>query len=100
MNFKDPGLQMYGGPLFRSIQEKGETAFLTLPAIQSSQPAPRDAVMWGDAGRFNMGSLLKGGVVQSVRGENVGFSPKDANITRGPKAASYVADHENLQIKK
>mgnify|MGYP003332711425 CR=1 FL=1 len=66
----------------------------------NTQPAPRDAVMWGDAGRFNMGSLLKGGVVQSVRGENVGFSPKDANITRGPKAASYVADHENLQIKK
>jgi hypothetical protein len=66
----------------------------------NKQPAPRDAVMWGDAGRFSMASVLKGGAVQSVRGEPVGFSPKDANITRGPKAASYVADHENLQIKK
>ena len=66
----------------------------------NQQPAPRDAVMWGDAGRFSMASVLKGGAVQSVRGEPVGFSPKDANITRGPTTASYMADHEQLQIKK
>jgi hypothetical protein len=64
------------------------------------QPRPGDGVIWGDAGRFSMASVLKGGTVQSVAGEPVGVSPKDVNITRGPRAASYVADHENLQIKK
>ena len=31
MNFKDPGLQIYGGELFRAIQTSGDTAFCTLP---------------------------------------------------------------------
>ncbi len=31
MNFKDPGLQIYGGDLFRTIQEEADTAFITLP---------------------------------------------------------------------
>ena len=31
MNFKDPGLQIYGGDLFHTIQEEADTAFITLP---------------------------------------------------------------------
>jgi len=37
MNFKDPGLQVYGGELFRSLQDVGDTAFVTLPAPKPSR---------------------------------------------------------------
>jgi Mg-chelatase subunit ChlD len=32
MNFKDPGLQIYGGDMFHRIQEEGDRLFCTLPA--------------------------------------------------------------------
>jgi hypothetical protein len=32
MNFKDPGLQIYGGTLFHRLQEEGDHLFCTLPA--------------------------------------------------------------------
>jgi hypothetical protein len=34
MNFKDFGLQLYGGTLFHSIQSEGEAAFASLPALE------------------------------------------------------------------
>lgn len=37
MNFKDPGLQIYGGNLFRVLQDVGDTAFITLPAPKPSR---------------------------------------------------------------
>lgn len=37
MNFKDPGLQIYGGDLFHTLQEAGDTAFVTLPAPKPSR---------------------------------------------------------------
>jgi hypothetical protein len=43
---------------------------------------------------------MLGGMVKPVRDEQVGFSPKDANLTRGPMAASYYADHDNLKLDK
>ena len=36
MNFKDPGLQIYGGDLFHSLQDAGDKAFLTLPPPKPS----------------------------------------------------------------
>lgn len=40
MNFKDPGLQVYGGELFASIQKIGDKAFDDLPPpVPSAQPA-------------------------------------------------------------
>lgn len=36
MNFKDPGLQIYGGPVFRSIQTDADTIFCTLPPPKPS----------------------------------------------------------------
>ena len=61
---------------------------------------PGDAVMWGNAGQYNLDSLLKGGVVKPVRDESVGFAPNQAGNLSGPKAASYIADHENLKVDK
>ena len=49
---------------------------------------------------MNMGSILGGNQFRSVAGESVGFNPKAAGNLTGPKAASYIADHENLTVKK
>jgi hypothetical protein len=47
MNFKDPGLQLYGGELFHEIQKLGDKAFDELPPpIPSGQP-PRTAMTAG-----------------------------------------------------
>lgn len=35
-NFMDPGLQVYGGELFRGLREKGDEIFLTLPKPKPS----------------------------------------------------------------
>lgn len=42
MNFKDPGLQIYGGDLFHTIQTEGDLAFTTLPP-----PIPSGAPTYG-----------------------------------------------------
>lgn len=42
LNFKDPGLQIYGGTLFHEIQTTADSAFCTLPAPKPSS-VPRAA---------------------------------------------------------
>ena len=67
------------------------------PEVKEARPG--DAAIWG--GNFqniNMQAALAGQVAKSVRGESVGVNPKDAGNLTGPKAASYIADHENLAI--
>ena len=68
-------------------------------AMQQSQPRPGDSVIWGGGGNINMKSVL-GGQFKSVAGESVGINPKSAGDLRGPAPASYIADHENLQVNK
>jgi hypothetical protein len=70
-----------------------------VPEPEMKEARPGDAAIWG--GNFqniNMQAALAGKVAQSVRGESVGVNPKDAGNLTGPKAASYIADHENLAI--
>lgn len=53
MNFKDPGLQIYGGDLFHSIQEAGDKAFVSLPApTPSSKPKPQEYGMGSPAAYY------------------------------------------------
>ena len=60
---------------------------------------PGDSVMWGNTGnRWNLDSLVKGNGYQSIDGESVGVNPKDLGNLTAPKTASYIADHDNLQI--
>ena len=55
-------------------------------------------VLWGGGGRFDMASALRGNAVSSVKGESVGFNPKDMGNLTGPRTASYMADHEGLKL--
>ena len=69
---------------------------------RNNKPPERQApggVIWGGGGGFNMQNVLAGGAVRSVRGESVGFNPKDAGNLQGPKPSYYMADHEGLKIK-
>jgi hypothetical protein len=64
------------------------------------EPRPGDSAIWGGNGGFNMQQIMAGNAFRSVKGEPVGISPKEVGATRGPKTASYIADHENLKISK
>ena len=55
-------------------------------------------VLWGGGGRFNMASALAGNAVSSAPGEKAGFDPKSLGNLTGPKAASYIQDHQGLKI--
>ena len=68
-------------------------------AIEQRQPRPGDSVIWGGGGNINMKSVMNG-QFKSVAGEPVGVNPKQAGNLTGPKAASYIADHENLSVSK
>ncbi len=59
---------------------------------------PRDAAIWGNAGRFQMGNVLANGAARSVRGEPVGIQPRSIGNLTGPKIASMLTDHENLKL--
>ena len=63
------------------------------------QTRPGSGVLWGNGGNISMKSVL-GGQFKSVAGESVGINPKAAGDLQGPRAASYMADHENLQVKR
>ena len=72
---------------------------------RNNEPPPReqrpgDAVMWGNAGQYNLQNVMSGNAVKPVRDESVGFRPQDAGNLTGPKAASYIQDHENLKVNK
>ena len=76
-------------------------AEVTSQNIPSREPRPGDAAVWGGGFQgLNMKSVLAGRAARSIHGENVGMNPKDAGNLTGPKAASYIADQENLKISK
>lgn len=66
---------------------------------QQKQTRPGDSVIWGGGGNINMKSVM-GGQFKSVAGESVGINPKAAGDLQGPRAASYMADPDNLQVKR
>ena len=48
MNFKDPGLQIYGGDMFKTIQDEGDKLFVELPPPKPS--APVQTTLYGYGG--------------------------------------------------
>jgi len=64
---------------------------------EMARQAKLNGVMWGDAGKYSMQSMLAGGAVKSAMGEQVGFNPKDANLpTKLPTVVH--ANDPNLKI--
>jgi hypothetical protein len=78
-----------------SQSEKERNAELEAAA---AQPRPGDAAIWGQAGGIDFKKVVSG-AYQPVRDEAVSVLPKTVGNLTGPKTASYIADHENLQIK-
>lgn len=79
-----------------------QTGYLARNAAPEAkrEPRPGDAAIWGGGFKgLNMQNILSGRAVQSIHGEPVGINPKDTGNLTGPKAASYMADHESLSIK-
>jgi hypothetical protein len=66
---------------------------------QQKQTRPGDSVIWGSGGNISMKSVM-GGQFKSVNGESVGINPKAAGDLQGPRTASYMADPDNLQVKR
>ena len=78
---------------------ENQSGFFTRKNKTSKKQLEKDAAIWGGDNRYSLGNVIKGGAVRSVMGESVGMNPRDAGNLTGPKAASYIADHENLQVK-
>jgi len=74
-----------------------------LEKIEAQQPKeqrPGDAAIWGGGFKgVDLNSVIAGRYAMPVADESVGIKPSDAGNLTGPKAASYIADHENLSIK-
>ena len=78
-----------------------ETQSQSIPQPAQREARAGDSAIWGGGYRgLNMKSILSGQAVRSIHGESVGLNPKEVGDLKGPQAASYVADHDNLQIKK
>ena len=71
-----------------------------IAAERPREPRPGDAAIWGGDSRYSMKNLLSGRAVRPVADEAVSFNPKDAGNLTGPKAASYINDHQGLTIEK
>lgn len=85
----------------KSVREgESQSGYLTRNNEKPPEPRPGDAVMWGNSAgtRWNLDSLVKGNGYRSINGEPVGVNPKDLGNLTAPKTASYIADHDNLQI--
>lgn len=79
---------------------ESQTGYLTRNNKEKpKEERPGDAAIWGNAGgRWNLDSLVKGNGYRSINGEPVGVNPKDLGNLTAPRTASYIADHDNLQI--
>ena len=64
---------------------------------------PGDAAMWGGGmNGMNLQSILQGRIAQSIRGESVGMTPREAGINSGPTIdpRATMRDPDNLKIKQ
>ena len=73
MNFKDHGLQIYGGALFRTVQAEGEAMFSALPALEPSGYSTASAVAAaaGIAGAGITGAGIAGTGITGIAGTGI-----------------------------
>ena len=85
----------------KSVREgESQSGYMTRNNTAPPEPRPGDAVLWGNAagGRFQLDQLVKNNGYRSINGEPVGVNPHSLGNLTAPKTASYIADHDNLQI--
>lgn len=77
-----------------------------IAAQQNKEARPGDAAIWGGGmNGMSMASVLAGKYAQPIgptlgkEAESVGVNLKETPNLTGPRAASYISDHENLEIK-
>lgn len=87
------------GYIKRNNKQSEKQRQLELEAASAREPRPGDSAIWGGAGGMSLQSVM-GGQFKPIRDESVSVVPKSVGNLTGPKAASYIADHENLSIKK
>jgi hypothetical protein len=87
------------GYIKRKNKQTAKQAEMELEAAAQRQPRPGDAALWGSAGGMSLKSVV-GGQFRPVADEAVSVLPQSVGNLTGPKTASYIADHENLQVKK
>jgi len=75
-NFMDPGLQVYGGSLFKALRDRGDTIFLSLPA-------PKPSV----AQRRSSAPVVSGGYA----GSTTAAAPRARVRTPSPDMRTYYA---------
>jgi hypothetical protein len=99
MRSTKPG-ENQAGYFTRNNKTKTKVESKSIPA--KPEPRPGDNAIWGGGQQgMNMKNILAGRYSRPVRDEPVGFIPKQgiSNLT-GPRAGSYIADHEGLTIPK
>ena len=82
----------------KQFEQAGE-AMQAAAQQQPREPRPGDSVIWGGGGSISMNSVL-GGQFKPVAGEQVSIHPKQTGNLTGPRAASYIADPDNLQVDR
>lgn len=77
-----------------------------IAAQQTREARPGDAAIWGGGmNGMSMASILSGKYAQPIgpslgkAPETVGVNLKETPNLTGPRAASYIQDHENLEVK-
>jgi len=86
----------------RSVREGESQAGMhhhQIPVEQKKEPRPGDAAIWGGGFQnINLEAAMAGRVAKPVRDEPISMNPHETGRLVGPKAASYMSDHENLSI--
>lgn len=85
MNFKDHGLQIYGGTLFHALQKAGDTVFAHLPPLEAS----------GKASNYYGGAALAPAQAQPVNMANAFNNPRGGCWAPG----SMVLMADGLSLK-
>ena len=87
--------------------DKDKLSRKPIPQPEAPKEArPGDAAIWGGGSQgfqgLNMQSLLRGGAIKPVRDEQVGLTPQQAGVIKGPTIdpSSTMRDPDNLQIKR
>jgi hypothetical protein len=88
-----------------ATRKKGnKDKIMPTPQIEAPREARAgDNAIWGGGFQgLSMQSLLSGRGIQSIKGEQVGLTPREAGIKSGPRTdpSSTMRDPDNLQIKK